>query len=454
MGQALDDTIAAIASAPGGAARGILRLSGPAAVRSARELFRCGSPSGADGARHAVALDGHVLPPGWHTPAPATLLVWPEGRSYTGQTMVELHTLGAPPLIEALLHSLCRCGARLAEPGEFTMRAFLAGRLDLAQAEAVLGVVEAERPEQLDAALRQLAGGLSGPLGALREGLLDLLAHLEATFEFAEEDIETLSTGRLAGSLALAAAELCDLQQRMRRRAESSRAAAVLIGLPNTGKSSLFNTLTGGRALVDARPGTTRDYLSAEVDLGGVACRLVDTAGRVPKAALDSLAEAADRLAAREGRTAPVTLLCLDATRPLRDWERRQLTELPRSQRLIVLTKCDRPRKSDYCGTALETSAHQGCGLDALRAALREAVLNTQAAAGDVVAATAARCRESIDLAAVAIRRAEGIVVAQAGEELLAAELRFALDELGKVVGAVYTDDVLDRIFSRFCIGK
>ncbi len=448
-----DDTIAAIASASGGAARGIVRLSGPAAVQCVRRLFHGGSPAAPRGPR-PVAIEGNLLPQGWHTPAPAMLLAWPEGRSYTGQAMVELHTLGSPPLLDALLHALCRGGARLAEPGEFTLRAFLAGKLDLAQAEAVLGVIEAERPEQLDAALSQLAGGLSGPLNALRDELLNLLAHLEAGFEFVEEDIETLSTDRLAGGLNRAADELRAMQERMRQRAESANAAAVLVGLPNTGKSSLFNVLTGGRALVDAQPGTTRDYLNAEIDLDGVACRLIDIAGRIVEGGLDSISRAADHLASREGRAAPIAILCLDATRPLHEWERRQLAEPPRIRRLIVLTKCDLLRAIDYAGEALQTSACEGRGIDALRKALRDAIVTRQASAGDVVAPTAARCRVSIDLALASIGRAKHLAFSHAGEELLAAELRLALDELGKVVGAVYTDDVLDRIFSRFCIGK
>jgi tRNA modification GTPase len=251
-----------------------------------------------------------------------------------------------------------------------------------------------------------------------------------------------------------AAAELHNLHERMKQRGESSRAAAVLVGLPNTGKSSLFNALTGGKALVDAQPGTTRDYLSADVDLGGLSFRLIDTAGRMPDSTLDPLAEAAERMAVREGRSAPVMLLCLDATRPLHDWERQQLGQGFGVHRLVVLTKCDLPRKTDFSGNAVETSAHAGRGLDALLAGLRQAISKTQAAAGDVVTSTADRCRESVDLAAAAIRRAEDIVSSGQGDELLAAELRLALDELGKVVGAVYTDDVLDRIFSRFCIGK
>ncbi|MDY0165454.1 MAG: GTPase [Thermoguttaceae bacterium] len=454
MRLALDDTIAAIASAHGGAARGIVRLSGPAAVQCALNVFCSDSGSDATYGARSVVQEGRVLPQGWHTPAPATLLVWPEGRSYTGQAAAELHTFGSPPLVEALLQSLCRSGARLAEPGEFTMRAFLAGRLDLAQAEAVLGVIEAESPGQLDAALRQLAGGLSGPLGALRENLLELLARIEAGFEFVEEDIEVLSPDELAGGLAQAAAELGRLQKRMEQRTESADPTVVLVGLPNTGKSTLFNALTGGKALVDAQPGTTRDYLSANIDLGGLRCRLVDTAGRTPEAVLEPLAEAADRLAVRESGAAPATVLCLDVTSPLRPWERQQLARRPCSKQLIVLTKCDLPRRTDYRGEAIETSAHLGHGLEAVRAALREAIGSVQATASDTVATTAARCRESIDLAATAIRRAEDIALQQGGEELLAAELRLALDELGKVVGAVYTDDVLDQIFSRFCIGK
>lgn len=453
MGPSLDDTIAAIASAPGGAARGIVRLSGPAAVPCARKVFRHRGDSGPECARRAVAIEGRVSPHGWHSSAPATLLAWPEGRSYTGQPMVELHTFGSPPLLEALLHSLCRCGARLAGRGEFSLRAFLAGRLDLAQAEAVLGVIEAESPQQLNTALGQLSGGLSQPLGALRERLLDLLAHVEAGFEFVEEDIEILAPDELAGGLARAATELAELQSRMRERAVSARPSAVLVGLPNTGKSALFNALTAGKALVDARPGTTRDYLSAEMDLDGLHCRLMDTAGRMAHGIHDPLAEAADRLAAREGGAAPLILLCIDTTRHLHEWERQQLNSSLHARQLIVLTKCDQPRRTDYDGEAVETSALRGFGLSAVRAALRKAISDLPAGS-NVVGATAARCRHSIDLAAAAIRRAEAVASPLTGEELLAAELRLALDELGKVVGAVYTDDVLDRIFSRFCVGK
>jgi len=452
--RSLDDTIAAIAAPRGGAARGIVRISGPEALPCARQLFRQDADDDLTAGTCATARDGRVVIRGWHSPAPATLLAWPEGHSYTGQTAVELHTLGSQPLLEAILRSLCKCGARLAEPGEFTMRAFLAGRLDLTQAEAVLAVIEAERPNALEAALRQLAGGLSTPLGTLRDELLELLAHIEASFEFVEEDIETIETAELASRLGRAAAGLRELQRQMHQRVESGRATAVLIGLPNTGKSSLFNALTGYQALVHDQPGTTRDYLSAEIDLRGVGCRLIDTAGRIPEAAVDAIVYAADRLAAREGSAAPLTLLCLDVNRPLHDWERQQLREVPQSHRLVLLTKCDLPRQTDYSGEAIETSACFDASLDTLRAALRDTVVRTQAAGGDVVAATAVRCRESIDQAMAGIERAEAIVKAQQGEELLAAELRLALDELGKVVGVVYTEDVLDRIFSRFCIGK
>ncbi len=454
MTPALDDTIAAIASAPGGAARGIVRLSGPDAAQCVQDVFHPEQESAECSTRHAVAREGHVLPDGWHTAAPATLLTWPEGRSYTGQTMAELHTFGSPPLLDALVDSLCRRGARLAGPGEFTMRAFLAGRLDLAQAEAVLGVIEAERPEQLDAALSQLAGGLSGPLGRLRDELVDLLAHLEAGFEFAEEDIETLPSSELIQRLGRATVELHAVEDRMQRRGLASCTTVVLVGLPNTGKSTLFNALTGGNALVDAQPGTTRDYLSGEIDLDGIRCRLLDTAGRMPEAEGDSLAAAAERMAAREGGTAPISLLCLDAGRRLHPWEQQHIDQPADAHRLIVLTKCDQTRRTDYTGPAIETSAQSGRGLDAMRTALREAISDLHATAADVVTATAARTRESIAAALAAIGRATELAVAGGGEELLAAELRLALDELGKVVGAVYTDDVLDRIFSRFCIGK
>ncbi len=454
----LDDTIVAVASPPGGAARGILRLSGPDVRACVESVFRIEPPRELAAIRVPTAVAGSLALDGLASPLPCDLLFWPTGRSYTGQPVAELHTLGSPPLLELAMEALCAAGARLAQPGEFTLRAFLAGRLDLTQAEAVLGVIDAADGRQLEVALQQLAGGLAGPLRRLRNGLLDLLAHLEAGFDFADEDLPFITPGQLDGQLA-AAGQTVDrlLEQMASRRETADLVRVVLVGWPNTGKSSLFNALLGRTgALVSETPGTTRDYLTAELDLDGrVRCLLVDTAGIEPDAAPpeDSVRRAAQTAAVQQARLAQVRLLCLDSTRPLNAWEESQMAACAEAP-LAVLTKIDLPRCLELTCLAVVTSSVTGQGLASLKEEIAAAVLAARGAQGEVVAGTAVRCRESLRLAAECLGRARQVLAGGGGEELVAAELRVALDELGQVVGAVYTDDILDRIFSRFCVGK
>jgi len=454
MSYPLDDTIAAVASPPGGADRGILRLSGPQVRECLKHVFRPEPAVDWAAASSPTAIPGSLALEGIAPPLPCEVYFWPTGRSYTGQPVIEIHTLGSQPLLEAALRTLCAAGARLAQPGEFTLRAFLAGRLDLTRAEAVLGVIDAAGPRDLDVALTQLAGGLASPLGQLRDRLLDLLAHLEAGFDFADEDLPFVTAAELDAQLAEAADRVQRLLQQMGSRADSAEPVrAVLVGWPNTGKSSLFNALAGATALVSEAPGTTRDYLTAELDLDGLKCLLVDTAG-IQSAALlpgDAIGHAAQEAAGRQLRQARLRLLCLDVSRPTNAWERARLAEP--SDWLVVLTKADLPRQMDLDRPAVVTSSHTGQGIEALRRRLREAVL-AAGAPGDVVAGTVVRCRDSLRLAAQSLDQARRLQRDGTGEELVAAEVRLALDELGKVVGAVYTEDVLDRIFSRFCIGK
>ncbi len=501
-----DDTIAAVASAPGGALRGIVRVSGPQLLSC---LARCFSPDDTQSLaaiRHPSVIAGRMTLPGFHRPVDCDLYFWPDQRSYTRQPTAEIHTIGSPPIVEAVLTAVCAAGARPARPGEFTLRAFLAGRLDLTQAEAVLGVIDAAGNRELQTALAQLAGGLATPLHQLRSDLLDLLAHLEAGLDFVEEDIEFISAADLDAQLAKSVEGVSQLLARMSSRAEVAHAPrVVLVGLPNVGKSSLFNALVAGRgresfstenrphaagllekesrplhaspAIVSPIAGTTRDYLTATVDLGGLACQVTDTAGVAQLLGTDlSIDSAAQATTAQQHEQADVQLLCLDAGRPLDPWEVTELARESNAPRLIVWTKVDlanehaTPRGQDsFSGciaasgrSSLEkdsrpqiaTSSTTGKGLDVLRTKLRELLIASHHADSDVVAGTAVRCRESLRLAEECLQRARELAVAGRGEELVAAEIRVALDALGQVVGAVYTDDILDRIFSRFCIGK
>lgn len=474
-----DDTIAAVASAPGGGLNGVVRLSGPDARRCIEACLEC-EPLPESGAGCVRSAHLRLAAP-WPRVS-CELYWWPGPRSYTRQATAEIHTIGAPPLLDALLAALLDAGARLARPGEFTLRAFLAGRLDLVQAEAVLGVIDATTQAELGVALRQLAGGMTGPLNALRDQLLETLAHLEAGLDFVEEDIQFITAGELDGQLTQAIHRLDALELQLRTRGESGGARRVaIVGWPNVGKSSLLNALVGEQAaLVADVPGTTRDYLVRRVTWDGLTCELIDTAGIEPDADPSAAAGAAQEMTRRQQLDAHLQLFCLDASRPLNEWERAQLTGAPLNRaplsgeqlngarpataepvdRLIVWTKCDLTRDGMAVahtfgrGTALSCSAYTGDGLVELKQELLRRLASSVDVEAGAVAGTAVRCAASIRRASVSLSAARSLVASQHSPELVAFELRAALDHLGEVVGAVYTDDILDRIFSRFCIGK
>ncbi len=405
-------------------------------------------------------------------------------RSYTRQPVVEWHTFGSPPLLEALLRTVCEGGARLAEPGEFTLRAFLAGRIDLVQAEAVLGIIDAEDRRQLDVALHQLAGGLTRPLQAIRDQLLNLLADLEAGLDFVEEDIHFVSHEQLNRRLDEAATAIGLLADQMQSRGRSDcEPRVVLCGPPNAGKSSLFNALVGdAAAIVAPSAGTTRDYLTAKITFENVAWLLIDTAGWEPAAAAPAdgeaiahaaahgassaiversgIATAAQAMTREQQRQADLEIFCVDATQPLDERRRLELNaaaSLGRS-RLVVLTKCDLAAQRNagaLHGPGIQTSSMTGAGCDLLKREIHRSLTTARSPAADgAVAATAVRCGDSLRSATECLVRAKRAAQAGGAEELVAAEIRGALMELGSLVGAIHTDDLLDRIFSRFCIGK
>jgi tRNA modification GTPase len=437
-----DDTIVALSSAPGGAARAIVRLSGPQALTIARTLFSSSTEIQPDCRR---ASDGELRLPGVHSSLPCDLYFCPAPRTYTGQEMVELHTLGSPPLVELLIAELMRAGARSAQPGEFTLRAFLAGKLDLPRAEAVLGVIEAGNRTELKQALTQLAGGVTRPLDGLRDDLLNLLADLEAGLDFADEDIQFIEREQLLLRISKGLAQLTLLQKQLDQRSVSARPfRVVLAGRPNAGKSSLFNALTGGQALVSAESGTTRDYLVQKLNLDGMTIELVDTAGWQTTA--DTINDQAQTLGKEQAEQCDLLLLCVEADASPTDAEQAILDQR-HPPALLVGTKCDLSKLT----ADLATSAITGAGLPELRAELAE---RAKAHAQPAMAPSLSRCRGHVATCLEHLRRAHELTLFEEPAELLALEVRGALDQLGEMVGAVYTDDLLDRIFSRFCIGK
>lgn len=438
-----EDTIAAVASAPGAGLRGLVRVSGPNAWRVALAGFT--AEVDAPPPERPEVREGSYRLEGLRPLLPASVALWPSPRTYTGQELAEIHVTGSPPLLSLLLTHCLAQGARHAQPGEFTLRAFLSGRIDLTRAEAVLGVIDARNQSQLDAALEQLAGGLAAPITSLRDRLLDLLAHLEANLDFVDEaDVDPVARSTLADELNHAAENLSALADRLgsRDRAEG-HPRVVLAGAPNAGKSRLFNALLDDdHAIVSPHAGTTRDYLTALCDCDGLTVELVDTAGA--EAAVDPITAEAQGLRASEIDRADLILACAWADQP-------ESLHGDDERTLKVWTKTDLEPPPD--GSWFATSAQTGEGVDRLRQTIAEALRRLEGE-GDLPTTTAARCRDSLNRAAAALSDAAASMILDAGDELIALDLRLCLDELGKVTGAIVTDDVLDRIFQRFCIGK
>lgn len=484
----LDDTIVAVASPKGGAARGIVRLSGPRTVEIVERIFQveklslAQASSVTSGRLRLKTRDARPLL------VPAELYLWPTRRSYTGGQVAEFHTIGSLPLLDVTVRVCCQHGARLAEPGEFTLRAFLAGRIDLTQAEAVAGIIDAEDAKELDTALDQLAGGLARPLQLLRATMLDLLAQLEAGFDYADEDLSFITEEMLAAGLRQCAEETGALLTRLQHRADTSDLVRVgLFGRSNVGKSSLFNALVGdARAIVSHYPGTTRDYLTATLDVEGTRFELVDTAGVDPEQMPDASPDrAARQVSAAQADRVSVRLICLDAAalQAERFWEKRAFERASFSssssvdtparsstKTILVVTKADTlddevkraithqvyqsQTVSEVGDVLLFTSAHTHDGIKPLLDRIHEAVLLSASPGGSAVATTAARCEASLRQADESLCRALRLTEESLGEELVAAELRLALESIGKVAGAVYTEEILEQVFRRFCVGK
>ena len=420
------DTIIARASAPGSAIRGILRISGQCAVSATKTLVEFPDMLMLNRYRYSNCVDTRIVLPFPFTTQsllPAKLLVWQEGHSYTGEETVEIHTIGSPFLLDALTTALISVSdsIRLAKPGEFTLRAFLSGRLDLAQAEAVLGVIDAANDIDLKTALHQLAGNVSGQLSAVRTLLFETLAQLEASLDFADEEIPAISAQELQRILTKAFEQIEQIRQKIAHRGiDGNKPRIVLAGPPNAGKSTLFNKLLQKEAaLVSPLAGTTRDYLEEEIDWDGIPAILIDTAGSGGEA-LNELDESAQKKTLELLKQADVVIYCYD-----------HLADIPVFPKMVFFQTKTANESLDSLikevGSQLHCSAE--CGM------LPNTVL---------------RCRETLILAEESLSRA----LALTDSSLSALEIRSAVNQLGLIDGTVHTEDILDSIFSHFCIGK
>ena len=463
-----EDTIVAIATPPGRGGIGAVRLSGPRAGAIAARLFRSAS-AGPVPSSNAATEPGRVAAGTFHLADGTAIdrgyvVRFAAPRSFTGEEVAELWAHGSPPVLRALVEAAVACGARPATPGEFSYRALLNGRIDATQAEAIRDLVEARTLHQARVAHAQEAGALSRALRPLRDALADTAARVEAAIEFAEEpEVEGASTE--SGALGPLRPVLASLQclaagfDRGRRLREG--ASVVLAGLPNAGKSSLFNRLVGSeRAIVTPLAGTTRDVVEETIEIAGMPVTLADTAG------LHEAANEADREAVERARAAAqgadVVLVVLDWSRPWREADRETIEAAGADRALVVLNKVDLPCRVGLDRVlslrqrhaTLEVSAGSGEGIEDLRRRLLERVSPLGAVQPDEIFLTSVRQKDLVARAAAAIERALEAHRERRGLECVAVDLREALDRLGELSGEVGLDDLYDRLFSTFCIGK
>jgi tRNA modification GTPase len=457
----LADTICALSTPPGRSGLAVVRLSGGQSLALVQRIFRARSAKEPLAFRRAML--GRVVDPGSGSEFDEVIATCFQGpHSYTGEDMCEFSMHGSPVLVAALLDSLCALGARLAEPGEFTMRAFLRGRMDLTQAEAVRDIIGATTLYQAQVAARQRDGALARAIHPVKQLLTDVIVQLESAVEFVEENLPVESREAVVQKLG-------EATLRLARWVESYRMGKVirdgfsmaLVGRPNVGKSSLFNALLAqDRSIVTEMPGTTRDLVSEFTSMGGIPVRLVDTAGihdsehMVEKLGIDrSMQAIADTDA---------VILVLDTSRPVSPEDRELKGRLRELRCIMAMNKSDLPScwsaedKSGFAdaGARVDVSAKTMSGIEALRTLILEKILGARGGNQDGILVTNLRhCRnleaakEHLEQAAVALR--DGV-----SEEFALIDLHAALRKLGEITGETGVEDFLTEIFSRFCVGK
>lgn len=442
------DTIAAIATAAGRGAVGILRLSGPLAFSIAEGMAGGLPPSRNAGLRHLRDGEGTLLDQ-------ALVLCFPGPASFTGEDVVELQGHGGPVLLAELLRVAVGLGARIAEPGEFSERAYLNGRLDLAQAEAIADLIDAASTQAVHAAQRTLDGEFSKRIRDLAAQLTDLRVFVEGALDFSDEDIDWLADARLAERLAAAEALLAGtLAQAAQGRRLREGLTVAIVGQPNVGKSTLLNALAGfDAAIVSEQAGTTRDLLREHLVLDGLPVTVIDTAGL--RDTEDAIEQEGIRRAWSALEKAELALFLVDDRQGVTAADEALLARLPPMPRLLVRNKCDLAGQAPATlaeGRELRLSASTGLGLDLLVHALK-----TQAglaSPGEGVFLARARHLDALRAASAHLAQARQRLAERAHAELAAEELRLAQLALGRITGHQSSDALLGEIFRRFCIGK
>lgn len=455
------DTIAAIATALGEGSVGMIRVSGPDSVQIADSIFK--SKKRLQEAETHTLHYGHIVDPGSEDVVDEVLVALMRSpRSYTKEDVVEIHCHGGIVVVQRVLQIVLAAGARLAEPGEFTKRAFLNGRIDLSQAEAVIDLIRSKTDSSMKLALKQVEGYLGNKIRKLRQKLIELLAHIEVTIDYPEHDVEEVAVRHILKQGTEAVEEISEMLEGARTgRILREGIRTVIIGKPNVGKSSLLNALSKtDRAIVTDIPGTTRDILEEQISVRGIPLQIVDTAG------IRETEDVVERIGVERSRSAledaDLVLFMLDASRELADTDRDLLRHVKGKPALILLNKLDLPRKisadsiRELASGALiiEMSVKEGQGIARLEQEVERMFLS-----GGIEGKEAAYVSNARHIALLEKSKRqleEAIQSAESGMtlDLVAVEIRDAWETLGEVIGEAVGEDLLDQIFSQFCLGK
>jgi len=453
------DTIAAIATAAGEGAIAIVRVSGPESLAIADRVIAC---AGAPPSQRlpGTFVHGHLrveTEGSRETVDEVIVLIYRAPHSYTREDSVEIQGHGGTTAARRILRALLQAGARLAEPGEFTRRAFLSGRIDLLQAEAVLDLIRARTDRAAAAAVEQLDGRLSRAFDSLYDQLVDIAARIEATLDFPEDEVPGIAMSRVRVTLSSILEQMDALLGTWNEGVLLREGAIVaILGRPNVGKSTLLNAMLGmDRVIVSHVPGTTRDVVEESMSIGGVAIRLADTAG-LRETECDIESAGIERARALMSKAAYI-LYVVDASDVMDSYDREHLERLSPERTVVVANKCDQSVKFDRSDlgrwTVVETSLIRGEGVDAVKAALDSKILS--GAPTPAHAVISERHRALMVEARDEVSRLLESIYSEAGDPVLVASgLRLAIASLGLVTGREYHDELLDAIFTKFCIGK
>src|SRR6266700_6251225 len=477
----LDDTIVAIATPPGRGGIGVVRLAGPEARTIAGAMLRLKHELEAGRAHFAELIE----PATGERIDEAVVTFFAKPRSYTADDVIEISAHGSPVVLRHVLEMATARGARMAEPGEFTMRAFLNGRIDLTQAEAVRDLIESQTLYQAKVAAQRLEGALSKRLHPIKQNLVELVAVMEAGIDFAEDDVSVLPAAEILLRLAVVQTPLEQLKASFAYgKVVHEGLTLAIVGRPNVGKSSLFNRLVEReRAIVTATPGTTRDLVSETVAIGGIPVKLVDTAGI--RRALDEAESIGIQKSMEALADADLVLVVFDASQPISDEDQELFRQVAQRSALMIENKSDLARSYEVKGSvnregqeftraekaapeasrpkrasaseeieSLRTSALTGEGIPELRAAILHHVIGDAGSSAESGFLTNARHQSLVRDSIAALGNAETAVHNKIPHEMLLLDLYNALRPLDEITGATTNDDILNLIFSRFCIGK